>query len=121
MISLKLLPTHIRDKNMRKIITMAVVSALFLAVTLTSCGGGGLPNGRYEPIDDTMKASWVQAIIIDGDNFTTVFPITGQGITVKYKYTDGTITFTDGVATAGVACEYKDGLLYYAGIPFSNK
>jgi len=97
--------------------------ALGLAsVVLTSCGGGGLPNGRYTPTEEykAVASGAIQAIIIDGNNFTTVMPLTGMGITLKYKYTDGTITFTDGIGTAGVACEYKDGLLWYAGIPFKK-
>jgi len=103
-----------------KLFKLIAVAMIFTAL-FTSCGGG-LPNGRYAPTDDykDMASGVIQAIIIDGNNFTTVLPMTGMGLTLKYKYTDGTITFTDGVGTAGVPCEYKDGLLWYAGIPFKK-
>ena len=80
--------------------SFAVSATLIFAVTMSSCGGGGLPNGRYAPTQEyeAVARGVIQAIIISGDNFTTVFPITGQGITVKYKYTNGTVTFTDGIA-----------------------
>jgi len=106
---------------MKKIITMTVAATLFFAVTLTSCGGG-LPNGRYAPTQEyeDMARGVIQAIIIDGNNFTTVFPFTGQGITVKYKYENGTLSFTDGAITAGIACEFKNDTLWWSGIPFTK-
>ena len=102
-----------------KLFRLVVAATLFFAVILTSCGGGGLPNGRYAPVD-TYMANRIQAIIIDGDNFTLVYSFVGIGTTVKYKYTNGTITFSDGIAAVGIACEYKDGILYYAGAPFKK-
>jgi hypothetical protein len=48
-------------------LTMSILIAL-----LSTCSGGGLPNGRYAPIEeyrDVARAA-IQAIIIDGDNFT---------------------------------------------------
>ena len=103
-----------------KLFSFAVAATLFVAVTLTSCGGG-LPNGRYEPVDEMMRASWVQAIIINGDNFTVVFPLVGTGLTVKYKYTNGTLSFlSDDGVMVGQPCEYKDDLLYYGGVPFKK-
>jgi hypothetical protein len=103
---------------MKKLIYIVLAVVI---VTLTSCGGG-LPNGRYAPTEQykAVASGTIQAIIIDGNNFTTVLPMTGMGLTLKYKYTNGTITFTDGVGTAGVPCEYKDGLLWYAGIAFEK-
>jgi uncharacterized lipoprotein YehR (DUF1307 family) len=89
------------------------------SVVLTSCGGG-LPNGRYEPENESIKMSVLQAIIIKGDNFTMVMPMTGQGITLKYKYTEGTVTFYGEGAAAGQACEFKDGKLWYMGMPFTK-
>ena len=90
------------------------------SIMLTSCSGG-LPNGRYEPVDERMRTSWMQAIIIDGNNFTTVMPLTGHGITMKYEYKNGTLSFPAGGGTAvGVACEYKDGSLWYAGVEFKK-
>ena len=104
-------------KNL-KLFNFAIITVLYFTVTLTSCGGGGLPKGRYEPENESVKASLVQAIIINGDNFTVVMPMTGQGITLKYKYTDGTVTFYGEGAAVGQACEFKDGKLWYMGIPF---
>lgn len=101
-----------------KLFCLTIVATLFFVATLTSCGGGSLPNGRYAPVDEDIAKTFLQAIIIDGKNFTTVFPITGQSITIKYKYTNGTLTFTDGVITAGQACTFKNDTLYYNGIPF---
>ncbi|MDR0874453.1 MAG: hypothetical protein LBN27_13480 [Prevotellaceae bacterium] len=108
-------------KNL-KLFNLAIAAILFFTVTLTSCGGGGLPNGRYAPTEEykDIAKGVIQAIIIDGDNFTTVFPFTGQGITVKYKYENGTLSFSDGVATAGIACEFKNDTLWWSGIPFTK-
>ena len=103
-----------------KLFNLAVAAILFFAVTLTSCGGGGLPNGRYAPVDADMARSVAQAIIIDGDNFTIVYPFVGIGQTTKYKYTDGTITFTDGLSAVGIACEFKNDTLWWSGIPFTK-
>jgi len=91
-----------------------------VSVVLTSCGGG-LPNGRYVPTDEYKDvASNIQAIVINGNNFTMVTPLGGIGVTVKYKYTNGTLTFMDGNTTGafGMACEYKNDTLWYVGVPF---
>ena len=93
---------------------------LVFAVTMTSCGGGGLPNGRYAPVSQTAAMASIQAIIIDGDNFTMVMPYTGQGITVKYKYTNGTLTFAGAGAALGVACEFRNDTLFYSDMPFKR-
>jgi len=107
-----------------KLFNLVVVATLFFTVTLTSCDGGGLPNGRYAPTQEyeAVARGVIQAIIIDGDNFTTVFPITGQGITMKYKYANGTLTFMDTHGAAyGQACEFKNDTLWWNGIPFTDK
>jgi hypothetical protein len=95
---------------------------LILATTvMTSCSGGGIPNGRYAPVNEAVASGAIQAIVINGDNFTQVFPFTGQGISVKYKYTNGTITFHGGGQVGSVACEYRNDTLFYSGIPFVRK
>ena len=103
-----------------KLINLLLAAVLFSTLSLTSCGGGGLPNGRYAPTQEYESAakSVIQAIIIEGDNFTTVTPFTGVGITMKYKYENGTLSFTEGAATAGIACEFKNDTLWWSGIPF---
>ena len=92
------------------------------SVVLTSCGGGGLPNGRYAPSNDIAN-SLMQAIIINGNNFTVVYPFTGQSITVKYEYTNGTLKLSDGTMTGGLPVEFKKGIngrdtIFFAQIPF---
>jgi len=96
-----------------------------VSVVLTSCGGGGLPNGRYAPTQEYEIAarSLLQAIIINGNNFTAVYPFTGQGITVKYEYTEGTLKLSDGTMTGGLPVEFKKGengkdTIFFAQIPF---
>ncbi|MDR1689442.1 MAG: hypothetical protein LBS21_12645 [Clostridiales bacterium] len=99
------------------------ISAIFLilAITtaiLTSCGGDRPPNGRYEAADTDIMLSF-QAIIIDGDNITTVMPVTGMGTTFKYTYNSntGVITATDGGVGASVF-EYKDGSIWLGEIEY---
>jgi hypothetical protein len=78
-----------------------------------------LPNGRYEPVDDTVALT-IPAIIIDGNNFTQVMPFGMGGLTFKYKLSDGTITFTGAEAAASLPCEFKDGSLWYGGFEFKK-
>lgn len=66
----------------------------------------GIPNGRYEPVDCTIRATVVQAFIINGDNFTMVMPMVGTAMSLKYKYTNGTLTLTDNGQTASLPCSY---------------
>ena len=97
-----------------------IAVAMFFTALFTSCSGGGLPDGRYEPVDDYIKNGVIQAIVINGNNFTQVLPIGGMGITVKYKYKNGTLTFVDGNTTSafGMACEFKNDTLWYNGAAF---
>jgi predicted small lipoprotein YifL len=105
------------SKNVKRALT-AVLSAALIICALTACGSDGkLPNGRYVPVDPSVAMVY-QAIIIDGNNFTQVMPFTGMGITLKFTYSNGTITFTDGITGASVACEYYDGSLWYGGFEF---
>jgi len=103
-----------------KLFGLAVAVTLFFVVTLTSCGDGdkGLPNGRYVPVDSDMTMLWVQEIIIKGNKFKVVYPFEGLGVTLKYKYTDGTLSFSKDFATAEQACEFKNDTLRFAGISF---
>ena len=106
-----------------KLLRLIIASTLFFVVTLTSCDGGGLPDGRYTPTQEyeAVAKGVIQAIIINGDNFTVVYPLTGVGITYKYKYTDGTLSvYSSEGASAGLPCEFKEGVLYFAGIPFEK-
>ena len=104
-------------KNL-KLLSFAVIAFLLCTITLASCGGGGLPNGRYTPVDETLGTTVLQAIIINGDNFTTVLPMIGTGITMKYKYTNGTLTFTGTEGSAGLPCVFRNDTLFYGGMPF---
>ena len=101
-----------------KLFSLAVAVSLFFAITLASCGDGGLPKGRYVPVDSDMTMLWVQAIIIKGNKFKVVYPFEGQGVTLNYKYTDGTLSFSKDFATAEQTCEFKNDTLRFAGISF---
>jgi len=78
----------------------------------------GIPNGRYEPVDCAMRATVVQAFIINGNNFIMVMPMVGSAMYLKYKYTNGTLTLTDNGQTAALPCSYDraTGTLVYSGI-----
>jgi hypothetical protein len=93
-------------------LTLTVIT---IATILSACGGSGIPNGRYEPVDP-MMALTIQAIVINGNNFTQVMPYTGMGTTLKFTYKNGTLTFPEGGLS--VPCEYKDGSLWYGGAEF---
>ena len=99
------------DMKTKAIKVLAMALLLIVTMSVVSACSGGVPNGRYEPVDSNAAAS-VQAIIIDGNNFTSVVPVLG-GMTVKYTYNKktGAITLTDG--TDGyTAYEYKDGSIW---------
>ena len=108
-------------KNKRAISVLLLLTIVITAVlTSASCGGGQLPNGQYEPVDEYSKAVY-SAITIKGNNFTIVFPVLGS-MTYKYKYKDGTITFTDGGMGLSVACIYDEDtkILNYGGTEFTK-
>jgi hypothetical protein len=98
-----------------KLFLLAIVCGL-TATVFTSCGGGGLPNGRYEP----SVAGVISAIIIDGNNFTAEMAGVA-GMTAKYEYKDGKIIFKDGAAALSTGCEFRNDTLFYAGMPFVKK
>lgn len=102
-------------KMLALVLIVSSITALF-----TACSGDTIPNGRYVPLDSTVAMTTIQAIVIDGNNFTMVQPLIGTGITLKYTYKNGTITFTDGTTGVSAACEYKDGSLWYAGFEFKK-
>jgi hypothetical protein len=107
---------------MKKYLVFAL--AVILAATLlAACGGGGLPNGRYEPTEDYETMSPLEAIIVNGNNFTFTYAMGAVSQTSKYTYKNGTITFQDGSAAINVACTYdeSDGILTWAGIEFEKK
>ena len=92
-----------------------------LTVSLfTACGGGGIPNGRYEPADDSFSV--VEAIIVNGNNFTFTYAMGGLSQTSKYTWKNGTITFQDGGAAINVACSYdaEAKVLTWAGVDFAK-
>jgi hypothetical protein len=98
-----------------RLFLLALVCGLATTV-ITSCGGGSLPNGRYEP----PAAGVFSAIIIKGNNFTA--EMAGiAGITAKYEYKDGKIIFKDGGAALSTGCEFRNDTLFYAGVPFVKK
>ena len=114
------------NKNLIFIIAALVVGFLVYSnwdTVREMFGRNGLPNGRYTPTKEyeSFAQSAIQAIIIDGNKFTQVMPVTGIKITANYTYSDGTIHFTEGGITAGIACEYRNDTLYYSGIPFTKK
>ena len=105
------------EKTITKVLAASL--AITLVILLSACGGDKIPNGRYEPVDEAM-AFTIQAIVIDGNNFTQVLPLGVGSTTLKFKYKDGTITFTEGGAGLNLACEYKDGALWYSGVEFKK-
>ena len=81
---------------------------LILALTLSACGrgGSGISNGRFEAVNDNV-AMWVmQAIIINGNNLTMVYPdiMGGAEVTTRFTYNSntGVITVTDGAVEVSV-------------------
>lgn len=99
---------------MKKIYLMILCFALFRTSNIYS---QGIPNGRYEPVDCTIRATVVQAFIINGDNFTMVMPMVGTAMSLKYKYTNGTLTLTDNGQMASLPCSYDKATetLVYSG------
>jgi hypothetical protein len=83
-----------------------IISCLMLVFGTSNIYAQGIPNGRYEPIDCTIRATVVQAFIISGDNFTMVMPMVGTAMSLKYKYTNGTLTLTEDGKTASLPCSY---------------
>ena len=79
----------------------------------------GVLIGKGRPVDDAMKIM-TPFIIIDGNNFTIGQPLGLLSTTMKFTYRDGTITFTEGGAALNVACEYKDGSLWWSGAEFKK-
>jgi len=115
------------SKNLIFIVAALVIGFLIYSNwnTISTMFGNGLPNGRYTPTKEyeSFAQSAIQEIIIDGNKFTQVMPITGIKLTVNYTYSEGTIHFTEGGTTAsiGISCSYKNDTLYYSGIPFTKK
>jgi predicted small lipoprotein YifL len=101
-------------KRLKIILLMSV-----LLSTLAACGGSGIPNGRYVPVDDAVGVT-IQAIIIDGNNFTQVMLGGLMSTTLKFEYSEGTVTFTEGTSGVSFPCEYDEDekILTYASIDF---
>ena len=87
---------------------------------MTSCsyGDGGLPAGRYVPVERNMTILWVQEIIIKGNNFKVVYPFEGLNVALKYKFTDDTLTLSKDFVSVNQACEFKNDTLQFSGISF---
>lgn len=93
----------------KRALTLAL-AFIFMVSCLSACGGTGIPNGRYEPVEPNT----ISAIEIEGNNFT--MEMAGMmSTTVKYKYKDGVITFEDGAAGMNFPFEYRDGSLFLNG------
>jgi len=50
---------------------------------------------------------WVRAIIIKGNRFKVAYPFEELGVTLKYKYTDDTLSLSKNIVTVKQACEFK--------------
>ncbi|MDR1642922.1 MAG: hypothetical protein LBC41_01580 [Clostridiales bacterium] len=104
---------------MKKSLTL-ILAAILIASLLVSCGGGGLPNGRYEPAAGELSS--FDAIVINGSNITMTYAFGAISQTYKYSYKNGTLTYTEGGASLNVACTYdKDTkILEWAGIKYEK-
>jgi len=100
---------------MKRIYLIAL--GILLMFGISNVYAQGIANGRYEPVECAIKATVVQAFIINGDNFTMVMPMVGTAMSLKYKYTNGTLTLTDNGQTASLPCSYDKAteMLVYSG------
>ncbi len=106
---------------MYKVFMLGCVSVLLL-ICMVACGGeSGSTNidGRYEA-EGIDQFFIIQAILIEGDNFTIVCPPPMPAITAKYMLTDGTISFTDGTTTISYAFEYKNDSIWFEGVEYKR-
>jgi hypothetical protein len=104
----------------KKRLFLLTILLIIFALTTTACTGGGLPNGRYEPVRPEMALT-IPAIEIKGKNFTMVMAGGLMSQTVKYKYKNGTITFIDAsLSGLNLACTYADEILTYGDIEFKK-
>ncbi len=105
-------------KKMLKLFTLVLI-IIGITCTLSACSNDTLPDGRYEPVDERVKFS-TPYIIIDGDDFTSGMVGGLMAETVKYTYNEGTITFVDSGVGVSLACEYKEGSLWLAGVEYKK-
>ena len=103
-------------------VAVALIILIFV-FALSACRGSGISNGRFEAVDENVATMVMQAIIIDGNNLTMVYPplAGGIGITTRFSYNrnTGVITITDG-ATGLSAMEYRDGSIWFAEAEFAR-
>ena len=108
-------------KTKHKIVV--VLTILVIVLALSACRRSGISNGRFEAVDENIATMVMQAIIIDGNNLTMVYPpITGGiGITTRFSYNrnTGVITITDGAAGLS-AMEYRDGSIWFGEAEFTR-
>ncbi|MDR1689952.1 MAG: hypothetical protein LBS21_15300 [Clostridiales bacterium] len=96
------------------------LAAVAVTLLLAACGGGGLPNGRYEPTDSAQTA-FIPAIVVDGNKFSVLMPMEMGANDFTYEFSDGTFTLTDANGmSASIPCTYKDGILSYGGVEFKK-
>jgi hypothetical protein len=100
----------------RKVLKSTAFAAVIVLTlfSLVACGGG-IPDGKYEPTGDITT---VEAITVKGNNFTLI--TMGIAQTFKYKFTEGTLTLTDGSSSVSVACTYNNEVINYGGIEFKK-
>jgi len=100
------------------ILAVLILVAFMLIATSCRRGGSGVPDGRYEARDTTLRTS-MPVIVIDGDNFTMIQRLTNVETTLKFTFAHGKLTFTEEVPGVGaLEVEYRDGSLWYLGIEY---
>ena len=109
---------------MKRLIATVLLMATVLTL-LAACGGGNLPNGRYEPAPGEFAV--FEAIVVNGNNITMTYAMGAISQTNKYTYKNGTLTYQDGGTALNVACEYYDktndspAYLVWSGIKYVKK
>jgi len=102
------------------LIIVALIIGYLLYSHWDAVSGEGLPNGRYELANPIGAGSLPDNIVISGSNFSTEWSILNTTYTIKYKYQDGKITFTDKGMSVSVPCEFKNGSLWYGGMEYKK-
>jgi len=112
-------PKEKSSKNLILIIVALIIG--YMVFTHLNSPGGGVLDGYYKIAETTGMGTLPENIIISGNNFTMEYDL-GNKIaqTIKFKYKDGNIIFTEGGTSISIPCELRNGSLWYSGVEYKK-